>query len=270
MDLRLPYPTRRLTLLILGLASIAGAGAWPTTPGSGKAAVGLSRVEAATVVDARGGTHAYGFVETGLSTYGEVGLIRRLSLGWAWGLIKQVESDSVDASGTTDPELSLTWHLGRRGALTFALQGTGALPLGPENPSSAPDFAPPFFSPGAYALELRPLAGWSGGPWWAQAGAGLRARSHDRSWQFRYAAAAGRSWGRYFAGLLSFDGVQPLDREGSGVPGDQETYYGYHIGVDVRPTPATRLGFQFDSMFTYGQELPLGARLNLVAGLAWR
>lgn len=239
-------------------------------PGAGKAALGAYQVAAATVIDAEGRKRTYGYEESGLFTYGEVGLLRRLSLGWAWGVFKAVESDSADARGPTDPEFSATWHLGRRGSWVFALQGLAQFPLGAENPEPAPDFAPVFFSTGAHALELKPLVGWSGGGWWAQGGLGVRARTRELSPQFRYSAAAGRGFGRRLSAQLSFDGVTPWDSRTNGQPGDRELYHGWHLGGDVKVTSRLDLGAQFDSMLTLGQELPLGARLGVHARWSWR
>lgn len=264
---RLPHT--RFAISLLFLPTLAFGGAWPLSPGSGKATVGASWLSAASVIDAEGKKRAYAMREAGLSTYGEAGLWPRVSLGWAWGFYKHVASDSADAHGVTDPELSLSWHLGRSGAFIFALQGLAQFPLGPENPSSVPDFAPAFFSQRASAAELRPLLGWAGGGWWAQGGAGVRARSEGLAWQFRYTAAAGRAFGRV-SGLFAMDGVVPLDAPGSGKPGDQDQYYGYHLGLDFRLSKAWQAGAQFDSMLTLGQELPLGARLNGYLRFAWK
>lgn len=259
-----------LAVLLLAFPTPSHAGAWALKPGTGKAALGVYQVAAASVVDAEGRKRSYGYEESGLFTYGEVGLLRRLSLGWAWGLFKSVASDSADARGPSDPELSLGWHFARKGSWVFALQALAQFPLGAGNPEAAPDFAPVFFSTGAHALELRPLAGWSRGPWWAQGGLGIRARTRELSPQFRYAAAAGRGFGGRFSALLSFDGVIPLDGRTNGLPGDRELYHGWHIGGDVKVTSGLDIGAQMDSMLSLGQELPLGARLGVHARWAWR
>jgi hypothetical protein len=252
------------------MPSPAAAGAWPVKPGAGKATVGASFLTAGSVSDAAGDKRSYGMTETGLSTYGEAGLVRRLSIGWAWGFLKFVESDSADRAGITDPEISLTWHLGRAGGAVFALQGLTQLPWGPDNPGAVPDFAPAFHSHGAYAFELRPLVGYARARWWTQAGVGVRARTGDLAWQFRYAVAAGRAFGPRWSGMLALDGVTPLDTETSGRVGDQEQYFGSHLAAEFRVSPPLQLGAQFDSMFSLGQEMPLGGRINVYARASWR
>jgi hypothetical protein len=138
---------------------LSQAGAWTLKPGAGKAALGGYHVAAASVSDAEGRERDYDYQESGLFTYGEIGLVPRLSMGWALGLFKAVESDSADAQGPSDPEFSMTWHTGSKGSWVFAVQAIAQFPLGAGNPESAPDYAPVFFSTGAYSLELRPLAG---------------------------------------------------------------------------------------------------------------
>lgn len=266
---RLALLFRNLLIFVAVLPSWALAGAWPLKPGSGKATAALSVLPAQSVIDAQGDKRKYAITESEAVTYGEIGLVPRLSLGWVWGFLKAVRSDSGDQVATTDPELALSWYMGKRGSLVFALQTLGQFPLGPENPDRVPDFAPVFFSQRAFAFELRPLIGWSGGGWWAQAGMGARVRTADLAGQFRYSAAAGRGFGARFSGLLALDGVVPLDHESSGKPGDRIQYYGYHLAGDFLILRDWRIGAQFDSMLTLGQELPLGARFSLFTRIGW-
>lgn len=221
------------------------------------------------MVDAQGDKRKYALTESEAVTYGEIGLVPRLSFGWVWGFLKSVQSDSGDQIAVTDPELTLTWNIGRKGSFVFALQTLGQFPLGPENPDRVPDFAPVFFSQRAFAFEIRPMVGWSEGGWWAQAGMGGRVRTADLAGQFRYAAAAGRGFGARFSGRLALDGVIPLDDENSGKPGDRIEYYGYHLAGDFLVLRDWRIGAQFDSMLTLGQELPLGARFSLITCVGW-
>lgn len=238
-------------------------------PGAGKATLGVSYLTAQSVIDAHGDKRKFAMTETEVTTYGEVGLVRRVSLGWTWGVLKAVDSDSGDQVANTDPELALSWNIGKRGSWVLALQALGQIPLGPENPGKVPAYAPVFFSQQAFAFELRPLVGWTGGGWWAQAGMGGRIRSGDLAGQFRYTAAAGRGFGESFSGLFALDGVLPLDDGRSGKPGDQEQYYGYHLAADFRLWREWQIGTQFDSMLTLGQELPFGTRFNLYTRFSW-
>jgi hypothetical protein len=270
MDINLSIP---LTLGVCVFALHcpgAWAGARAVRPGSGSAVLAASHVGAHSVIDRKGDKHPFSIRETSLSTYGELGLTRSLAAGWSWTGVKAVASDSFDAISPGDPEVSLTWHIGSKGAWQFAAQGSAAFPLGADNPASSPDFLYGVFSQGAFAFEARPVLGWSGGGTWLQAGAGPRLRTRDLAPQFHYNLAGGGAIAKRIGWQLAFDGLIPLDTRPSGKPGDQEKFYGYHLGGDYRFFRAWQAGLQFDSMFTLGQELPLGARYNAFVRFAWK
>lgn len=248
----------------------AWAGAWAVKPGTGSAVLTASHLGANSVIDRNGDKHPFPIRELSLSTYGESGLTRGLAAGWAWTAVKAVASDSFDAESPGDPEVSLTWHIGSKGAWQFAAQGSAAFPLGARNPPSSPDFLYGVFSQGSFAFEPRPVLGWAGGGIWLQAGAGPRLRTGGLAPQFHYNLAGGGALAKRFAWQLALDGLMPLVSRASGKPGDREKFYGYHLGGEYRFSRAWQTGLQFDSMFTLGQELPLGARYNAFVRFAWK
>ena len=258
-----------ITISVL-LCPGAWAGAWSVRPGSGSAVLTASHLNANSAIDRQGDKHPYSIREQSLSTYGELGLTQSLAAGWAWTGVKAVTSDSFDAVSPGDPEVSLTWHIGSKGSWQFAAQGSAAFPVGAHNPRSAPDYLYGAFSQGGFAFEARPVLGWAGGGTWLQAGAGPRLRTGDLAPQFHYNLAGGGVIANRVGWQLALDGLIPLDSRASGKPGDQEKFYGYHLGADYRFSRAWQAGLQFDSMFTLGQELPLGARFNAFVRFAWK
>ncbi|MDQ3000070.1 MAG: hypothetical protein M3Y08_02235 [Fibrobacterota bacterium] len=263
-------PTIVLSLCLLtGTCLKARAGAWPVRPGAGKAVLSASFLKAGSVTDAEGDKRTFDIEETALSTFGEIGLTPSLAAGWSWSPVKSADADSFQAVSLGDPELSLSWHLKSSGALQLAAQAITAFPLGSDNPQGSPEYLYAVFSHRAFAFEIRPVAGWAGGGFWLQGGAGPRLRTSGLASQFHYNLAGGGGIGPRAAWLLAFSGVTPLDTEPAGKPGDQEQYFGYQAAVEYRFAPAWQAGLQFDSMLTLGREMPLGGRFNLFARRAW-
>jgi hypothetical protein len=264
-----PFPLTYLFLPALIIPDRVHAGAWAVAPGAGKAVISTSYLKARKVIDSDGKKHAFDVEERALSTFGEIGLAPDFSAGWSWTPAKAAVLDSFDKMSPGDPEFSLSWHVKSMGKLQIAAQALAVFPLGSRNPTESPDYLYGVFSHRAFAFEVRPVLGWSGGGVWLQAGAGPRARTNALSPQFHYNLAFGGGLGPRLAWLLALSGIVPLDTETNGKPGDQEKYFGYQVAGEYLFTPAWQAGAQFDSMFTVGQEMPLGARVNVFVRFAW-
>jgi hypothetical protein len=258
---------RALIPWLVGPVLVSG-GAWPMARGQGKAAVSVAYLQAESVSGPEGNRHAYGISEWGVSTHGETGLSPGLALGWNWNLLKGVHSDSLDGVAITDPELSLSLHLGKAGSFMFAAQVMAVFPWGPANPPEAPAYLYALFSQRVWAFELRPLLGWSRGKAWFQGGASPRWRSDDFAAQFRYHLAGGTGTGKWNF-MLAWSGVFPLDNRPVGLPGDQEQYFGAQLAVDHSVARTCWLGGQVDGMINAGQEMPLAGRGNVYLRFAW-
>ncbi len=245
------------------------AGAWPIRPGHGNATLGYSFLKTESVSNGQGQKELYGVQESGLSTFGETGVIPSLALNWSWGFLKSVSSDSMDKVATTDPELGLTYYLGHRGKFYFSAMVNARIPVGPENTSQVPDFVYPLFSQQAWAWEVRPVLGWSQTGWWFQASAGPRLRSGGLASQAGYNFAGGKKLGASISTMLAFSGLFPLDTESAGSPADREKYLGFQVAFAYQIKKHWATGVQFDGMFGASQGMPLNLRSNLFGRYAW-
>jgi hypothetical protein len=261
-----------LTLGLGGMAtSLAHAGAWPLNPGAGHGIGNLSYLQADQVVDSKGKRHNYNISEIALNGSVEIGIAPQFSAGAAICPQKIVISDSGDAIGASDLELWADQHLWTRGKLHFAMRLLAVFPVGLENPGWTPDWLYALHSQGGLAAELMPLLGWSYHSLWMQGGLGARLRGNGLAGQFKYQYALGKSFGadQWLALRLGFSGLIPLDTQSNGKPSDQEQYYGQQLAAETKLPQRFRLGLQFDSMVTPGQELPLGLRSNLYLAWSW-
>jgi len=262
----------QLTLtFIVGISTgmNAYAGAWPIVPGHGSATVGLSFLNSKSVSDEEGKSHDYAVREIGLSTFGQTGVLPRLSLNWSWGLLKSVTSDSLDKAGVTDPELGVTYFLGHLKPMYFSIFINSRIPLGSENTDRVPNFVYPIFSQQEWAFDIKPLIGWSQWGWWFQGSTGPRLRSGDLSAQWTYNIAGGKKMGQAFSGMLALSGILPIDKKTNASPSDQEQYFGFQIAVGYLIKQHWTTGLQMDGMATPGQGMPLAGRFNLFETYAW-
>jgi|GEM_PF-4928238 len=266
------FPGARLMAAVVLLGyGLVQAGAWNRKPGAGVVTGSISFLTASEVSDAKGNRRDYAIKELAVAAYGEYGVFQSLAFGAAISPHKFVYSDSGDAQGVSDLELWGDRHLLTRGNLQVAMRLLAVFPVGLENRAWTPDWLYALHSQGALGIEAMPLLGWSRQGLWMQGGLGGRLRGNGLVGQFRYQYSVGTSVGpgKWLGLRLGLSGVVPLESESNGKPSDQEMYFGQQLAAEAKLPQRLRLGLQFDSMISAGQELPLGLRSNLFLGWAW-
>ncbi len=254
-----------LVLSTLIFFSLANAGPWRQKVGAGSIGMAASTLSAPKIIDAQGKTHDYAIQHNAINLFGEVGILKNFALGFSFTPFHSVTSDSFDTQGWSNLDLTLNQYLGHIQGSVFSLAYSSSLPIGKENPSSAPPFLYSLFGPKSWSLGLMPEWGMGQGANWYKAGLGFRYRSDDYTSQARYELMGGRNFGekKRFGLRLAFSGCIPLDAKSNGKPSDQEQYFGIQIAADWKIKPNWSVFFQGDTMTPPPKEEPLGARLNL-------
>ncbi len=254
-----------ITLSTLFLCQLADAGPWPLKVGSGSIGVSGSTLSATKIIDAQEITHDYAIQQNAVNLFGEVGILKNYSLGYSFTPFHSVTSDSFDTQGWSNLDLAVNQYLGRINSSVFGLEYSTSLPIGKENPASAPKYLYSLYGPKVWSFGFMPEWGLGQGANWYKAGLGFRYRSDDYTAQARYELMGGRHFGesKKFGLRLAFSGIIPFESKTNGKPSDQEQYFGIQIAADWKFNQNWNAFLQGDGMTPPPKEEPLGGRLNL-------